>query len=225
MSEQRASAAAPPSGVPELHPRIRKALTAQLERRRAQLDEGAESVGWKLSFDIPEVCELIGSSPVFGYLTSATLLASGSDYSAAGAGELRAETELALTIGHDGAAGMAVGLELNDVSRPPIDAESIVACNVFHRAVVLGAPVARAAPGKLEARLRVNGELRCAAAVDVDPDAVLRALAELLLEHSERLEPGDRVITGGVTHARIAAGDHVRAEIDWLGGVEVKITP
>jgi hypothetical protein len=52
--------------VADLHPLIRKALTAQMELRRAQLEEGAERVGWKLSFDIPEVSELIGTSPVFG---------------------------------------------------------------------------------------------------------------------------------------------------------------
>jgi 2-keto-4-pentenoate hydratase len=120
---------------------------------------------------------------------------------------------------------MAVALELNDVSRPPTDAESIIACNVFHRAVILGAPVAGVAPGTLEALLRVNGELRCAAPVDVDPDALLRALAELLLEHSECLEPGDRVITGGLTHVPVSPGDQVRAEINTLGGVEVEITP
>jgi 2-keto-4-pentenoate hydratase len=63
---------------------------------------------------------------------------------------LRAETEVALSIGQHVAAdadldeartaitGAAVALEIVDVSQPPDDLEAIVAQNAFHRAFVLG---------------------------------------------------------------------------------------
>jgi 2-keto-4-pentenoate hydratase len=161
---------------------------------------------------------------VFGYLTSATVLAPGSEYSAGRIGELRAETELAVEIGDDGGiAGVAVALELNDVTRPPFDAESIVAHNVFHRAVAFSLTRPHVTLDGLEARLLENGTLRAAAPLQVAPERSIATLAELLEDHGQRLEPGDRVITGGLTHVPVGRGNSVRAEIDGLGQVVLEI--
>jgi 2-keto-4-pentenoate hydratase len=61
--------------------RILMALREQLAQRRRLLARGASRVGWKIALGIEE----IEDRPVIGYLTSATLLESGSFHSAADA--------------------------------------------------------------------------------------------------------------------------------------------
>jgi 2-keto-4-pentenoate hydratase len=138
-------------------------------------------------------------------------------YDPAGAGELRAETELVVEVG----GGVGVGLEIVDVARPPDDLEGIVAANVAHRAFALGETLSGRSAG--DARLTVSGELRQTAPAAADPDAAVRAVAWLLEAVGERLEPGDRIFCGGLTHVPVSAGDHVLAEIDGLGQVELSI--
>jgi 2-keto-4-pentenoate hydratase len=211
--------------MPAVHPRIAAATRAQLEAWRAALDGGARRVGWKAALSIAEVEELMGAEPAIGHLTSATLLAPGGAYSAAGDRELRAETELAIEVGEDGrVAGLAVGLELVDVARPPDGMEGIVAANVFHRAVGFGPsrPVERADGAR--ARMLVNGELREEAAVEADPARTLPAVARVLDAVGERLRPGELVLAGSACHVPAGPGDAVAAEIDGLGRVEATIS-
>src|SRR4051794_35276123 len=101
-AERQPDAVAPRGGGRvELDDRVRGGLAAQLARRQHEIDGGARRVGWKLGRDIAEVEALMGSKPVIGYLTTATMLASPAVHRADDAVALRAETELALTIGHD----------------------------------------------------------------------------------------------------------------------------
>jgi 2-keto-4-pentenoate hydratase len=219
----------------ELHPRVRQGLEAQLERRRAALRRGARPVGWKLGLGIPEVEELMGAEPVVGYLTSETLLPSGAPYSAAGAAELRAETELAVKIGHNpGAdpdpdeasaaiAGIGVALELVDVGRPEPDVVGVLAGNVFHRALVLGPVHAPRTFAGLEATLTVGDERRGGAPRDPAGAPPRCGGARLLETLDERLEAGDRIITGSVNHVPVVPGDMATVAIDTLGRLSVKI--
>jgi 2-keto-4-pentenoate hydratase len=56
------------------------ALDARFAHWRAAIDAGARRVGWKIGLDIEPVQALIGSDPVIGYLTSATMIDSGQAY-------------------------------------------------------------------------------------------------------------------------------------------------
>jgi 2-keto-4-pentenoate hydratase len=97
----------------------------------------------------------------------------------------------------------------------------VVAANVFHRAFALG-PLDGSAPASgAEGRLTVNGELRAAAPIDADFDGLVAAVGELLSELGERLEPGDRLITGSVVQVPLAVGDRVIADLGPLGSVEL----
>src|SRR3954454_8037035 len=140
----RAERMAPPA----LPPRLVAATERQLEAWRAALAGGAERVGWKLGLRIAEIESVIGTQPAIGHLTTATVLADGAAHSAAGARELRAETELVVEGAGAGgsAAGHAVCLELVAAARPPADLEGIVAANVLHRAAVLGPTLPGAMP-------------------------------------------------------------------------------
>jgi 2-keto-4-pentenoate hydratase len=129
-------------------------------------------VGWKVGLNIAEMEEVMGTEPVFGYLTSATRLEPGSTFHTRGVRSLRAESEVAVEFGRvvrtvddpetvrAAVAGLATALELVDVD-PPVDGfEEVVADNAYHRAFVLG-PTRRIAPGtRLVSTCRVNGELR-----------------------------------------------------------------
>jgi hypothetical protein len=97
-------------------------------------------VGWKLAFGVEEVEALVGTDPVIGHITTATLLEPAGVFTGASAARrLRPETELAVEVGPDETvAGLAVALEIVDTGRPPNGLEEIVLANVYHRAVAFG---------------------------------------------------------------------------------------
>ena len=223
------------SGATDPKARVRLALQAQLRGRRAQLDSGAVRIGWKVGLNISEVEEVMGSEPVFGYLTSATRLESGGTFHARRVRALRAESEVAVELGRDvhpadhpgsvraAVAGLAPALELVDVD-PPVDGfEGIVSDNVYHRAFVLG-PTRRVVPGtRLGSICRINGELRDSGTTSEDFSAKLVTMARQLEAVGEGLRAGDRIITGSLTHVPVRAGDVVEISIAPLGSLDIEI--
>jgi 2-oxo-3-hexenedioate decarboxylase len=215
--------------------RMSLALQAQLHGRRGALDSGAARVGWKVGLHIAEVEEVMGSEPVFGYLTSATRLESGGAFHVCGVGELRAESEVAVELGRDvhptdspeavraAIAGLAAALELVDVDPPVEGFEGVVADNVYHRGFALG-PTRRVASGRrLASTCRVNGELRASGTTSEDFVAKLTTIARQLAAVGEALRAGDRIITGSLTHIPIGVGDAVEIAIAPLGSLSIEI--
>ena len=214
-------------------------LLAQLEEWRAELERGADRVGWKIGLNIPEVQERLGiGEGVIGYLTSSTLVESGGEYAAGDAVRLMAEPEVALQIGRDvpvdadldqareAIAGLAPALELVDTGRPPAGVEAILAENVFHRAAVLGAPAPAFPAEGLEAVIRVNGEERESATAPDDFADVVELTARLLGVAGEQLREGDRIIAGSLTaQVPVGPGDVVAVELAGVGSVEARIAP
>jgi 2-keto-4-pentenoate hydratase len=214
--------------------RLAAALTIQLERWRATLGSGAARVGWKLGVGDRE---RIGEGPVVGHLTSATQLQPGSVYRTGGAVTLSADAEVGIELGRDlepGAdrdaaqaaiSGYGAALELVDLSEPPSDPEDIVAENVFHRAFAFGR-LDRPRPREgVAGRLIVNGEVRASTAASSDYAALILSVAGLLEAVGERLQAGDRLITGSIVQVPIAVGDEVIAELGALGRVGLTIAP
>lgn len=220
--------------VSEFHPRVIAAQRAQLRERRASLDRGAGHVGWKVGLGIPGAEELIGDEPVFGHLTSASRFASGDVFTAGGARKLQVDCELAVELGHDvdaddgrellrrAISGVATGLELCDVARPPDDFDGIVAANVFHHAFTLGPSKPPSGDLAYAGRVRVNGELRHQG-TSADVLERLAAVARLLEATGERLRAGDRIICGAVCGGLVARGDQVEVEVGDLGVLRVAI--
>jgi 2-keto-4-pentenoate hydratase len=52
----------------------------------------------------------------------------------------------------------------------------------------------------------------------------VRAVAQLLAAVGERLQAGDRILSGSLTRVPVAPGDHVAAIIDDLGSLDARIT-
>src|SRR5438093_6456411 len=174
-------------------------MQAQLARWRRGIAGGAARVGWKIGFNSPAAERQLGlDGTVVGHLTQATVLAPGTSHSLAGSHLVSAEPEVAIHLGRDvpaGAGGDAVraaiaalgsAIELVDIDRPLDDLETILAANVFHRAVLLGPPRAERAGGALAgvtARAFLNGDEVAsadAAAAAGDVSEVVRHVADWL---------------------------------------------
>jgi 2-keto-4-pentenoate hydratase len=220
-------------------PRVVAALERQLEAWRKALERGARRVGWKIGLNVPEVQERLGlREPVIGHLTSETRLEPGASYSAGDAEALRAEPEIAVEVrrevpsdadedaARDAIAGLAPAIELVDVGRPPGGLEAIVAENVFHRAFVVGDSRPAMPAEGVTATVMVNGEERESADAVDDLAEVVRLVARLLGAVGERLEAGDRIISGSLTPpVPVEAGERVAVHLSGLGQVEAQIAP
>jgi 2-keto-4-pentenoate hydratase len=204
-------------------------MAALLIRRREILARGAQPIGWKVGFNLPEFQEKLSiDAPLAGFLTSDTLLQDGSEWSLGKQGEVIVESEVAVELGDDARSIVALlpALELADPPDLSQDVDTILAGNIFHRGVAFGARVETDAPGA--GRILVNGSVQHevdAGRAGGSLEAMVAAVAARLAEADEELRPGDRIITGVVAPPHKAApSDVVRLELDALGGVELRFT-
>lgn len=199
---------------------VEQGTEAMLMRRAKILDAGAEPVGWKVGFNVPEIQQKLGiDTPLAGFLTTDSLIEdSWDDY------PVVVESEVAVEIGDDGRSIVALlpALELADPPDLDLDIEQILAGNIFHRAVAFGPRVETTDPGA--GRILVNGEEQHA----VKPEGLERmvqAVAARLEAAGEELRAGERIITGVLAPPYEAKeGDTVRLELEALGSVELRFT-
>jgi 2-keto-4-pentenoate hydratase len=204
---------------------VERGSTAMLVRLREILAQGAEQVGWKVGFNITAAQEKLGiDAPLAGFLTSNGLLEDGAEVSLAD-GPVVVESEVAVELGEDARTIVALmpALEVADPPDLDQDVETILAGNIFHRAVVFGPRVETTTPGA--GRVLVNGEVEHVMApgdtsghLEDMVEAVRRRLAAV----DQDLQPGQRIITGILAPPHVAhPGDRVRLELDAVGGVEL----
>src|ERR687891_2093995 len=177
---------------------VARGTAALLTRRRLILAKAAEPVGWKVGFNAPKVQEKLGiDGPLAGFLTTNGLLEDGAEWSLGKDGEVIVESEVAVELGEDARSIVAL-LPALEVADPPDldqDVETILAGNIFHRAVVFGPRVDTASPGA--ARILVNGEERHALGAERTGAHLARmvdAVARRLTVADEDLQPGERII-------------------------------
>jgi 2-keto-4-pentenoate hydratase len=206
---------------------IERGTAALLTRRRLILAKAAQPVGWKVGFNAPEFQEKLGiDGPLAGFLTTNGLLEDGAEWSLGGDGEVVVESEVAVELGEDARSIVALlpALELADPPDLDQDVETILAGNIFHRAVAFGPRVETGSPGA--ARILVNGEEQHAVDAEragANLDEMVEAVARRLEAADEQLRPGERIITGILAppHAP-RPGDTVRLELEAVGGVELR---
>lgn len=221
--------------------RVRSGMTRQLLDLNRAWDGGAGRLGWKLGLGAPQAGAQWGiSGPVVGYLTRETQVASGGRVDVGGWSEPRLEPEIAIYVGRDIPAGvdsaeigsyiaqLGLAIELVDFGAPQSpDLEAIIADNVFHRAVLLGEPVARQS---LDGVVHVEHE-GTRLAVE-DPPAALGGTAQSLLAHAaeylsacgSQVRAGDVLISGALAPAMpIVEPGETRVDSAELGEVSVAI--
>jgi 2-keto-4-pentenoate hydratase len=204
---------------------VERGTAAMLVRRRERLAQGAEAIGWKIGFNVSAAQQKLGiDAPLAGFLSTDGLLDSGAEVSL-GDGPVVVESEVAVELGAD-ARSIAALLPALEVADPPDldqDVETILAGNIFHRAVAFGPRVDTREPGA--ARILVNDEIEhevAPAETVAHLENMIEAVRRRLLDAGEELAPGDRIITGVIAPPHAAQpGDRVRLELDALGGVEL----
>ena len=201
--------------------RIQQGLERQLATWRSVLKSGASRLGWKVGFGAPAALEMMEiSGPLLGFLTDATELGDGAHVDVRTWAKPVIEFEVAVVLEADvdgGAspedAAAAVGavapaIELADIDIAPLGPEavtSILAGNIFHRAVVLGVADTRRAgirTSDLAATIEVDGHT-IATTSDLEAltgsyPTIVASVAAQLAAHGEQLHAGDVVITGSV---------------------------
>jgi 2-keto-4-pentenoate hydratase len=205
---------------------VERGTAALLTRRREMLAQGAEPIGWKIGFNVSAAQEKLGiDAPLTGFLTSDGLLEDGATWSLGSDGEVVVESEVAVELGGDARTIVALlpALELADAPDLNQDVETILAGNIFHRAVAFGPRVETGAPGA--ARILVNGEEEHtidAREAGARLEEMVGVVAKRLAAADEPLQPGQRIITGVLAPPHAARpGDTVRLELEALGGVEL----
>ena len=204
---------------------VERGTTAMLVRRREILAQGAEPIGWKVGFNITAAQEKLGiDAPLAGFLLSDGVLEDGAEVSLDD-GPLVIESEVAVELGPDARSIVAL-LPALEVADPPDldqDVETILAGNIFHRAVVFGPRVEANEPGG--GRVLVNGEVEHVMApgdTSAHLEEMVEAARKRLAAVDEDMLPGQRIITGVLAPPHAAhPGDRVRLELDALGGVEL----
>jgi 2-keto-4-pentenoate hydratase len=213
-----------------------------LERRRRELDDGAEHLGWKAGFGAPAAMGRLGTDrPLVGYLTRERLLDDGATVSLNGMKQPVLEAEVALRLAHDVPAGAdaatalaavgtaSVAIEIADLDTPPDDVEEIVAGNIYHRHVLLGPEVEVRITSNLTAEVKRDG---VEVARTDDPEAltgdvagVLASMADTLAETGGTTAAGDVVITGSVVPPVPLTAGVWTVTFASLGEVTVRVTP
>jgi 2-keto-4-pentenoate hydratase len=204
---------------------VERGTAAMLVRLREQLAQGAELIGWKIGFNVHFAQDKLGiDRPLAGFLSTDGLLEDGAEVSLDD-GPFVVESEVAVELGDDARsiAALLPALELTDPPDLDQDVETILAGNIFHRAVVFGPRVETHTPGA--ARILVNGEVEHALApgeTGAHLEEMVGAVASRLNAAGQELGPGERIITGILAPPHLARpGDRVRLEVDELGGVEL----
>ena len=204
---------------------LERGTNAMLVRRREILVQRAEPVGWKVGINVTAAQEKLGiDAPLAGFLTTDGLLEDGAEVSLSD-GPVMAESEVAVELGDDARSIVALLPALEVVDPPDLDqdVETILAGNIFHRAVAFGPRVDAREPGA--ARILVNGELEhevAPAETVAHLDDMVELVRRRLLDADQDLSPGDRIITGALAPLHPAQpGDRVRLELANLGGVEL----
>jgi len=199
-------------------PRILRGMEKQFELRRDRLNAGEKSIGWKVGFGAPAALERLRlNTPLVGFLTDKTLLASNATVSITGWTKAAMEPEIAVYMGKDlteasdrvrtGAAIAALGpaIELADVQFPPDDVEAILAGNIYNRCIILG----RADPSRagcilngLTGRISRSGQnmppVTELQAMTGDILYIVSHVANLLSVFGETLHAGEVIITGSI---------------------------
>jgi 2-keto-4-pentenoate hydratase len=199
-------------------PRIARGMDKQLAERRARIAAGEKPIGWKVGLGAKPAMERLKiTMPVVGYMMQKSVIPNGSTASVAGWTQPVAEPEIAVTMAADLASGAsreatiaAIGalgpaIELADLAAPPTDVEAVLAGNIFHRAVILGAADTARAGAKLDglAGLVFRRGAQVARQEDLQANIgnivdIVAHVAGTLAASGERLRAGDVIITGSI---------------------------
>ncbi|HVL60448.1 MAG TPA: fumarylacetoacetate hydrolase family protein [Microbacterium sp.] len=205
---------------------------------------GGEAAGWKAALGGERARALGLRGPLVGRLVTDRVFESGATISVSGWASARVEPETAVRLGRDVppdadeqaiwdcVAAVLPAFELVDVTAGFDDVEAMLRTNIYHRAVVVGAPADPAilAAGPVTLLLVQDGEI---IAESADADAavggirnVVAHIADVLAHSGEILRAGELLMTGTViAPPHLEPGSTYAADFGALGTVRVRIEP
>lgn len=220
---------------------MREGMRRMLGLRSEHLARGDRAIGWKLGFGAPFWLEKFAlDGPLVGFLPASRRHEPGAMVSCEGWANAVAEPEIAVYLSDDvvdpamvtaAISGMGPAIELADVFPPPGDIADVLGGNIFHRAVILGAPDPSRRDGDaggMRARV-IRGPSQVADTTDLESltgpiVATLAHAAELLLAAGETLRAGEVVIMGSVVPPiPIQPGDTVTFDLSPLLPISVRV--
>lgn len=232
-------------------PRVVAGLAAQASLLDAMQASGARRIGWKAGFGAPAAMAAMGlDAPLVGFLTDRTLLPVGATpVRLDGWNRPMAEAEVAVVLAADlgpdetpdtllaavGAIAPAIELADLDLAPTPDVVAEILAGDIFHRHVLVGA--SRPTPGGWPGR-DLRAEVRHVADdgqetrtviedVEVGPGpaaAVLAACARGAAMVGPGLRRGDVVILGSMLPpVPVMPGERFALTLDGMPGIEVAL--
>jgi 2-keto-4-pentenoate hydratase len=225
---------------------LEAALAVQVALLGEQRRSGEFLSGWKVGLTSERARQALGSDTrPFGYLLASHTFRSGAQVDASAIRHGSIEPEFLFTIGarlagpdlgpadvRAGTARVAAGFELNE--RRPGSVRPDLALMATDRmtqwGIVEGDGVDPAGiDGSLDdvrVRLSCDGVERLAVRGGDEVDDHWTSIARLVAvldRHGLALEPGQKVITGGLSRFDLAPGQRWRAEFDGVGAVEVDV--
>lgn len=222
---------------------LMQGMQVQLHKWQHLLESGHKRVGWKVGFNaVADQQRMRLPSPIVGFLTSESVLDSGSTYQGKKAAKIMIEAEIAILIGKDVSAaadktqlaeaieGFAPAIEIVDVARTPHDITSILEDNIFHEAVIFG-ELSRGMPDltakDISATVSVNSQIVQTGDPSRYPDdirEVVSVVADTLAKQGKCLQAGDWIISGSITKPiEVFAGDHIEVGLEPLGLLSLNI--
>jgi 2-keto-4-pentenoate hydratase len=228
------------------NPLIKRGMTAQLARRRAQIVAGGKPLGWKVGFGAPATMQRLGlDAPLVGFLMQHAQLESGGIVSLKGYTKPVMEPEIAVRMARDlaGAATATTAaaaikeilpaIEIADLDPVPTadNLDKVLEGDIFQRHVLLGmgARGGGATEGLASQLIRRGTQ----AAITTDPEAltgklldIVAHVANVLAAFGEKLSAGDIVITGSITPPVMIEADEteITHALDPIGAVSVKFS-
>lgn len=227
-------------------PRIARGMQQQLGQRRARIAAGEKPIGWKVGLGAKPAMERLQiRMPLVGYMMEKSVVPNGGMVPVGGWAQPVAEPEVAVHMASDLAGGatrdaamQAVGalgpaIELADLPGPPSDVEAVLAGNIFHRSVIIGAPDASRAGVKLDglaglvfrrgAQVAKQEDLQANVGNIVD---IVVHVAGTLAASGEKLRAGDVIITGSIVPPPMIEPDETEFayQLNPMGRLSVKFS-
>jgi 2-keto-4-pentenoate hydratase len=218
------------------------ALAVQVRLLRRLQAQGAQLAGWKVGLTSARARAALGADVrPFGFILTGGVLPSGAEVPTSTIRHPSIEPEFLFTIarrlaGPDlspddvraGTGHVAAGFELNErragTARPDLVAMATDRMTQWGVVEGSGTDVHGVDLDEVEVRMWCDGEERLATRSRDEVDDHWTSIARLAAElhrHGVALEPGQKVITGGLARFDLTAGQRWRAVFDGIGDVEI----
>ena len=224
---------------------VDQGMESQLRRFDSELAAGTLRIGWKIGITTSAARKPHGlTAPVIGRLDGARAFASGAAVPLAGTARVRAEGEMALRVdraldygatleeARAAICGVGPAIEFIDLNMAKDNIAAILAHSIFHEAVIFGTELPPAVLAESEKLWPVGRRnTKCVrtpepAMIPTDLPALVLLVARTLSRYGQRLEPGDRIISGSfILPLIVEPGDQIEVDFGFLGKVIANTRP